>query len=434
MMSMKRWLRWTLISTTLVMVLGYTWLMEENLASGVLLSSEIRLHRCADALLEPGATPSPAGLQVGARNAIPSANGMPMLFRTRESLPAQIGEHLPAELSDGQFTIIENDEVGLLNIGYFLHLYRVSPDGEGLHLVQRLVLAEQESGRVREFDERMYRRTLFPAAIFVFASACIVFFFGRRVTKATMELLSWSDGLTIDALPEKPPKLPFEEMQRIAAGTLASLQREGDAIDHQHRFLRFASHELRTPLAIASANAELLGRHGVQDKGLAAFARLEESLSTMKNLTNTLLWLGRGESPLPEPESVDLVALVSRVFQENADLAKINRVEIEVVQDSGATVFQPRVLLEILCSNLMGNAIRYTRDGSVKIRLCEETIEIENRGAQIGGEVSARGHGLGLQLVAWVVERAKWRWTEEGNDDYRRHRVVFSYLPRSTKS
>jgi len=426
-MSIGKLLKLTLLGITLVMVVGYTFLMEGNLVSGVLFSSEIRLNRTADAWIESNAQSYSRQASLQERQSVeiplPPADGTPVVYAERQSLPIAVQENLPEQLLDGEFTVIEIDELGLLNVGYLLHLFRSLPNGEGLHVAQRLVLADYEVERVQNFDALMYTRALLPGALFILTTIFIVLLFGRRVSKATTQLLNWCENLSSESLPDEPPKLPFVEMQSIAAGTLATVQREREAIEHRHQFLRFASHELRTPLATASANTELLARHGVDADAKEALARLEESLKNMKSLTNALLWLGRGETPLPDPEPVDLLCLVNNIIEENSNHAINNNVKVEVVESISKPVVQPRVLLVILCSNLIGNAIRYTRDGRVEIRLSGETIEIENRGNQLGNEVGASGHGLGLQLVAWVIERADWQWEEDGDELFRRHRI-----------
>lgn len=430
-MSIGRLLSLTLLGVTLVMVVAYSWLLEANLESGLLLGAEFRLNRAADAWIDADADPAtlePAGQRSNAVHVpMPPADGTPILHSSRESLPIAVQENIPETLIDGQFTVIQINEVGLLNQGHLLHLFRTLPGGEGLHVAQRLVLAEHERERVIDFDAMADRR-LGSREWFIGGVVFIVLLVGHRVTKATKALLRWCETLSIDSLPDKPPALPFVEIRRIAAGTLAAFQRERDAVDQRQRFLRFASHELRTPLAIASANTELLARHGVGANGQDALERLEQALNNMNGLTDTLLWLGRGELPLPEPEPIDLLCLVNSIVDVHAQQALRNNVVVEVVWASKAHTVQPRILLEILCSNLIGNAIRHTRDGRVEIRLTGETIEIENRGDRLGEVVAdGCGHGLGLELVAWVVERANWQWEDEGGMGFRRHRVHLTH-------
>lgn len=426
-MSIRRLLSWTLLSITLTMVVGYSVLMEVHLVTGLLFGSEFRLNRTADAWIKSRAdlslTEASRLESQGIEAPMPPADGTPVVYLKKESLPVVVLERLPEVLHNGQLTTFEIDELGLLSRGYILHLFRISPNGEGLHVVQRLVLADHEIERVQKIDRQVYTRTLLPAGLFFLSTVFIVLLFGRRVAKSTTQLLRWCDSLSIESLPNEPPKLPFVEMQSIAAGTLATVKRERDAIEHRHRFLRFASHELRTPLAIASANTELLARHGVDKNAMDALARLEESIKNMSSLTDALLWLGRGEAPLPDREPVDLPSLVNNIIEENSALAITNNVTVEVVADLNVHAVQPRVLLAILCSNLISNAIRYTRDGRVEIRLSVDMIEIENRGRQLGDTVGSSGHGLGLQLVAWVVERADWQWEENGDAMSQRHRV-----------
>lgn len=431
-MSLRKSLRLTLLGITLFMVFGYSWLMEANLASGVLFSSEIRLNRAADAWIESetkSAIPSTSSHKAIEPHLLPT-DGTPVIYETRDSLPVAVLEHIPETLLDKQFTVIETDEIGLLNIGYLLHLFRTLPNGENIHVVQRLMLAEYEIERVQQFDALMYKRSMIPGAVFILTTLFIVLLFGHRVAKGTTQLLNWCESLSIQSLPDAPPKLPFLEMQQIAAGALATVQRESEAIEHRHQFLRFASHELRTPLAIASANAELLARHGVGENGQEALDRLDDAIQNMNSLTNALLWLGRGETPLPEPEPVDLLLLVNTIVEENGATAVRNNLTVEVTDKSGIHPIQPRVLLVILCSNLIGNAIRYTCNGKVMIRLSGETIEIENQGEQLGPRASGGGHGLGLQLVAWVIERAGWTWYEDGDESFQRHSVHLTALKK----
>jgi len=433
-MSIGKLLSLTLLGVTLIMVTAYSWLLEENLESGLLFGSEFRLNRAADAWIDSKTAlstlePVEQHIDDSVYPMLPD-NGTPVLYWKRESLPIDVQENLPNSLVDGQFTVIGISESGLLYRGHLLHLFRTTPSGEGLHVVQQLTLAEHEVDRVADFDA-MANRRLGLRMWFVAGTVFIVLLFGRRVAKATKKLLTWTESLSIDSLPDKPPALPFVEMRSLAAGTLATVTRERDAIEHQHRFLRFASHELRTPLAIASVNTELLARYGVGIEGEDALNRLEESLKRMSDLTDTLLWLGRGEAPVAEPEAVDLVDLVNSIVDANEQVALENNVVVEIASASNPHTVQPRVLLEILCSNLINNAIRHTKGGRVVIRLSGNTIEIENSGDQLGYNVAdGRGHGLGLQLVSWVVERANWQWEEDGDEMFRRHRV---YLHPSSR-
>lgn len=434
MMSIGKLLGLTFFGVTLIMITAYSWLLEENLVSGLLFGSEFRLNRAADAWIETKAEIST--LQPVKQHEddtlfpmLPD-DGTPVLYGSRDSLPQTVQDNLPVSLVDGQFTAIGIDTPGLLYKGHLLHLFRTLPSGESLHVVQQLSLAEHEESRVADFDA-MANKRLDLRMWFVGGTIFIVLLIGHRIAKATRDLLHWTESLSVDSPPDTPPALPFVEMRKIATSTLATVQRERDAIEHQHRFLRFASHELRTPLAIASANTELLARHGVGVEGKDALGRLEESLNKMNNLTDTLLWLGRGEAPKPEAEDIDLLKLVNGIIEANAELAQENNVVVEIIWASKPRTQQPRVFLEILCSNLISNAIRHTRDGRVEIRLTGKSIEIENRGARLGNEIAhssgnGNGNGLGLQLVSWVVERANWRWEQDGDVMFRRHRVYLA--------
>ena len=422
----------TLIGMTLILVTAYSWMLEANLAAGIIFSSEFRLNRAADAWIESKAdlssleTTKLRGDKVKPR--LPPIDGTPVLHASTETLPVSLQKKLPKDFVDGQLTVVEIDEPGLLYRGQLLHLFRALPNDKALHITQRLSLADHESERVEQFDAIANRR-LGSRVWFILGALSIVLLFGTLVAKATSQLLRWCESLSVKSIPEKPPALPFVEMRKIASGILDMVRRERDATEDQHRFLRFASHELRTPLATASANTELLARHGVNAEAREALSRLQVSIKNMNGLTNTLLKLARSEKL--EAESTNMIALVQEIIDENKELAATNNVNVEVVWATNDHTVQPRFLLNILCSNLVGNAIRYTRNGRVEIRLSQDSIEIENFGTSVGKNDSVdEGHGLGLELVAWIVQRADWQWDEDGNAKYQRHRITFTPYSR----
>lgn len=419
-----------LLSTTFIMIAAYSWLLEANLESGVLFSSEVRLNRAADTWIESinnATSPSANNELTGPKElTLLPPDGTPVLYSHKENLPAELIKQLPNTLTDGQFTAIGTNEIGLLYKGHLVHLYRLKSNGEGIHVVQRLVLSPHEYNRVIPFDDKVNKR-LYSRWWFLGGVIFILWLFGRRITKANTTLLKWSDSLSVEELPDKPPKLPFTELQLIADRLLLAFRREKDVLEQRHRFLRFTSHELRTPLATASANAELLTRHGVPAGGEDAMKRLNIALNRMSNLTNTLLWLGRGEAPIPEPEPVDLLGLVTNIVDAHRELANDNSVVVEIVPSTIKQVVLPRALIDIVCANLIENAIRHTRDGRVDIHLTQKSIKIENRGSQLGGKVAnGNGFGIGLQLVAWVIESTGWQLDKGGSKTFRYHRVSFT--------
>jgi PAS domain S-box-containing protein len=213
-----------------------------------------------------------------------------------------------------------------------------------------------------------------------------------------------------------------------AARSLAEQARESAdrANQGKSRFLATASHDLRQPLqALALLNGTL--RRIVTDATAAeALTQQEHAVAAMSRLLNALLDISKLESGAIKPEPADLA--VAELFQElRGEFASIAankglRFEIEPCEDS---VYSDRSLVEQILRNLVSNAIKYTREGWVRLRCLHETalirIEVIDTGVGIPADQmpyiydefyqvdvptnsSRDGYGLGLSIVQRLVK------------------------------
>ncbi len=181
------------------------------------------------------------------------------------------------------------------------------------------------------------------------------------------------------------------------------------------RFLATASHDLRTLQRI------------VHDReALEAIGQQDQAISAMSRLLNALLDISKLESGAIRPEPTDFI--VAGIFEEMrnefASLAasKGLRLEIESCADCARS---DRSLVEQILRNLVSNAIKYTRQGWVRLRCLHETgllrIEVRDTGVGIPAEQipyiydefyqvgvptnsSRDGYGLGLAIVQRLVK------------------------------
>jgi two-component system, sensor histidine kinase len=213
-----------------------------------------------------------------------------------------------------------------------------------------------------------------------------------------------------------------------SARALADQARESAdrANQGKSRFLATASHDLRQPLQTLALLNGTLRRLVSAPDAIEAIAQQDHAIGAMSRLLNALLDISKLESGAIKPEPSDFT--VASIFEElRAEFAAIAtnkglRLEIDACADC---VHSDRSLVEQILRNLVSNAIKYTREGWVRLRCMHEAglvrIEVLDTGVGIAPEqipyiydefyqvgVSANssrdGYGLGLSIVLRLVK------------------------------
>lgn len=195
-------------------------------------------------------------------------------------------------------------------------------------------------------------------------------------------------------------------------------------------FFRYVTHEVKSPVSTAQSAVETALE--VTDSALPpvvadllrrAVARLEQANEIVRDLADLTRGGLRRDAPL---QTVDLSELATTVVRQHRDLAQRRDQGIDLeLPDLPVIVTSSRSMLEKIMTNLVGNAVRYNRDGgrvtvrledhrdSVGIAVQDEGIGIEpddrerifeefyrSRAAQ---EMTNLGTGLGLPIVKRFV-------------------------------
>jgi signal transduction histidine kinase/CheY-like chemotaxis protein len=183
-------------------------------------------------------------------------------------------------------------------------------------------------------------------------------------------------------------------------------------------FLAAASHDLRQPLQTLTLLNRVLTRKVTDPTAAAAVANQGQALESISELLNALLDISRLESGVIRPDITDCsVQAIFRRLKAAFELqARAKGLEWEVDECDDA-VHTDGGLLEQIIQNLVANAIRYTREGFVKLRCLHEEafirIEVLDSGIgipveqidaifedfyQVGQADGQRRQGLGLGL------------------------------------
>ncbi|HMD72324.1 MAG TPA: ATP-binding protein [Steroidobacteraceae bacterium] len=192
------------------------------------------------------------------------------------------------------------------------------------------------------------------------------------------------------------------------------------------RFLATASHDLRQPVQTISLLNGTLRRLVTVPGAVEAIAQQEQATAAMSRLLNALLDISKLESGAirPEPADFKVAAIFEEMRAEFAGIAANKGLKFEVESCEDAAYSDPSLVEQIL-RNLVSNAVKYTREGFVRLRCLHETslvrLEVLDTGIgippdhlshiydefyQVGvpANVSRDGYGLGLAIVQRLVK------------------------------
>jgi len=237
----------------------------------------------------------------------------------------------------------------------------------------------------------------------------------RSIANPVEQLRDWAKSLNPDSLRKPAPDFRYKELNSLAAIIHSSLQSVHQALDREHDFLRHASHELRTPIATISSNLELLKKltPNPTPKEARVRERIERSSATMKNLTETLLWLSRDLDESLTETPVRLDQLIEQTSQDLNYLLEGKAVNLHL-KTSPVSLKLPPVATQILLTNLIRNAFQHTNAGEVWIEQQEDRVSIINQNnSPESSEPLELGFGLGLNLSQKLAERFNWHYTNQ---------------------
>lgn len=264
--------------------------------------------------------------------------------------------------------------------------------------------------------------------VVIMALIGLIYFFINRPISA---MWKWTCGLEPKSLSEPVPDFVFPDLNRLAGTIHGSLNSVQSSLEREHRFLRHASHELRTPIAVVSNNVELLRRllkKQLEEDNARPFVsldRIDRAGLTMKNLTETLLWLSRDSDVVIPRKQIQLDTWLEELVDENRYLLESKDVEIIIVTDAYALEFSD-VAARIVLTNLIRNAFQHTWAGRVEIHQNGAEITINNvNDEQQNDSDRELGFGLGLQLAQKLCEKLGWKYR---NDPQPRGHNVFLRL------
>jgi signal transduction histidine kinase len=265
-------------------------------------------------------------------------------------------------------------------------------------------------------------------AVFLFGllSLAIGLWLSRKVLKPVSELAArLRDFRKAGKAEPLAPHFADDEVGELALALDEYAARLTAMVERDREFNSDVSHELRTPLAVIASTTELLqGSPDLTEKLRERLKRIERSSRQATELIEALLLLSRAERRGPtRGETTDVAKVAADVIESQRPQMRDKPLGIELAVAAPVSVNAPASVLSVALTNLIGNAIKYTLEGLVRVEIGHGRVEVIDTGPGIKPEDAERlfqrgvrgegaggsGAGLGLAIVRRLCDLYGWQ-------------------------
>ena len=317
-------------------------------------------------------------------------------------------------LSDGITSITGTDEAGN-PLSYKLAV-RKTPDA-WFFLAYDMTRASR--------GEAQFNRAIYGSvALFSLFSLLVGWWAASRVMSPVTELAQRLRRSGRSADPEGlSSHFAEDEVGELAKALDDYAERLTDVVKRDREFNADVSHELRTPLAVIRGASELLlAKPELDDKTRARLQRVQRAEQQCTDLISALLLLSRNERG---HGAADVGKLAEQLLDAHRTQLGGKPLTLRMEGAAGQVIVDaPDAAVTVALSNLIGNAVKYTQQGEVVVRLDDNAVEVIDSGPGLSVEDAARlfergyrgshaehtqGGGIGLSIVRRLCVLYGWR-------------------------
>jgi signal transduction histidine kinase len=265
-----------------------------------------------------------------------------------------------------------------------------------------LLYAAPTHGLLEEALEAVQFYVIASVVLLALTGVAMVWFLRRRLLPL-QELAAIASRVSARSWEFVPPSevLQTSELAPIALSIAELLKGLQQAFERQRQLTGDAAHELKTSIAVLKSSLQLLAMSPRTTQQYATgLEGLLVDIERMEDLASRMLALARlEEAPLERNGSTDLRAAVESVVERLRSLAESKQVTLEVSADEARNVAMQPEDADILCSNLIMNALQHSPPHGFI------TITVDARDTVTELRIVDRGEGIAEAALPYVFDR-----------------------------
>lgn len=226
-------------------------------------------------------------------------------------------------------------------------------------------------------------------------------------------------------------KLPdtHDELEDLIRTFNELLEKISETFTIQKNFVSYVSHEFKTPLAAMQGNLEVFS---IKDRSPEEYRhlceKLIEEINQLESIINTLIIVSdlRGNSEITSQLRVDelIWEIIAKLSESHTGSKIYVNIEIEPEDEALLTIAIDRTQLLMALFNIIENAVKYSKDKTVDIRIFKQNgklfISIADKGIGIPATQlnninkpfyradntnQIQGSGIGLSIALRILEK-----------------------------
>lgn len=259
--------------------------------------------------------------------------------------------------------------------------------------------------------------------LLAFSSVLITYFTNKKIWKPFfLNLESIKNYSVSDATALKLYDSPIKEFKELQVTLKDMTQRSHREYNALREFTENASHELQTPLGIIQSKLDRISQLNVSEEMARHIAQAKTGVDRLKKMNKNLLLLAKlDNNTFGDKQTLWFDEVIRQHLETMEELFTVKEVAISTHLLHIPVISNP-YLCEILVSNLVSNALRYTEEGGmINISLTAQTFKVSNTGAELDFPAeflfdrfrkstrNIQSTGLGLAIVQQICQLNDWQ-------------------------